>query len=144
MGNDIVEIRAQVTDLIRANRAILAAVTGQLRSGNLDKMSDARWLLERLAKMLDTHIDELSEHLGRLGAGSVAPTYSRDALAGDLMKAAAQSLQLETTARARGYSSTAAMATRHREEIATILSGIREVLPPAIKEEIGGGVHVAS
>jgi hypothetical protein len=60
------------------------------------------------------------------------------------MKTAARSLQLETTARARGYSSTAAMATRHREEIATILSGIRELLPPAIKEEIGGDVHVAS
>lgn len=144
MGNDIVEIRAQVTDLIRANRAILGAVTAQLRSGDLDKMSDARWLLERLAKMLDTHIDELSEHLGRLGASAVTQTYSADTLATDLMKTAARSLQLETTARARGYSSTAAMATRHREEIATILSGIRELLPPAIKEEIGGDVHVAS
>jgi hypothetical protein len=48
----------------------------------------------------------------------------------------AAALMLETDARAHNYSSTAAMATRHREEIATMLLSLRDLLPAAIKEEI--------
>lgn len=160
MGNDILEIRAHVSDMIAAGRAMLGPVTVQLRSADVEKFPQARWLLERLAQSLNAHIDELSEHLRRLG-GSLAPQkYSPETLASDLMHAAARSLNarslahslrnyytalslahagtlmLETNARAHGYSSTAAMATRHREEIATVLAGIRELLPAAIKEEI--------
>jgi DNA-binding ferritin-like protein len=161
MGNDILEIRAHVSDLIAAGRAMLAPVTAQLRSPELEKFPEARWLLERLAHTLNAHIDELSEHLRRLGGATAPQRYSTETLATDLMQAAARSLNsqslarslrnyytalslahagalmLETNARAHGYSSTAAMATRHREEIATILAGIRELLPQAIKEEIG-------
>lgn len=161
MGNDILEIRAHVSDMIAAGRAMLAPVTAQLRSRELEKYPEARWLLERLAHTLSAHIDELSEHLGRLGGATATQKDPAETLATDLMQTAARSLNapslarslrnyytalslahagalmLETNARAHGYSSTAAMATRHREEIATILAGIREMLPAAIKEEIG-------
>lgn len=160
MGNDILEIRAYVSDMIAAARAMLAPVTAQLRSPEVDKFPEARWLLERLARTLNAHVDELSEHLGRLGGATAPQKQSPETLASDLMRTAARSLNarslarslrnyytalslahagvlmLETNARAHGYSSTAAMATRHREELATILAGVRELLPAAIKEEI--------
>lgn len=160
MGNDIFEIRANVCDLIAAAQAMLAPLAAQLRAGTLDEYAQARWLLERLARMLDAHVEELSEHLHRLG-GSTAPNRGTEqTLAADLMNAAAPALNagsvahllrnyytalslihagalmLETNARAHWYSSTAAMATRHREEIATLLGSIRELLPAAIKEEV--------
>lgn len=161
MGTDILEIRAHVCEMIAAERAILAPVAAQLRSIEGEDLPQARWLLERLAHTLNAHIDELTEHLGRLGGDAPSRKYSPETLAGELMNTAARSLNaqtlarslrnyytalslahaaelmLETDARAHGYSSTAAMATRHREEIATLLAGIRELLPQAIKEEIG-------
>lgn len=159
MGNEILEVRAHVHGMIEANRAMLAPVTAQMRSADVERFPDARWLLERLARMLNAHIDDLEEHLRRLGGTGKTAKYSPESLAGELMGTAAKSLSaqtlarslrnyytalslahaaalmLETDARAHGYSSTAAMATRHREEIATILAGIRELLPAAIKGE---------
>lgn len=160
MGNDILEIRAHVCDLIAAAHAMRGPVTAQLRSSALDEHPKARWLLERLARMLNAHVEELSEHLRRLGGMGNGHRYSPQTLAADLMTAAAPALNaqsvahslrnyytalslihagalmLETNARAHWYSSTAAMATRHREEIASVLAGIRELLPAAIKEEV--------
>lgn len=160
MGNDIIEIRAHVSDLIAAGRAMLAPVTAQLRSAEMGKFPQARWLLERIAHTLNGHVDELGEHLRRLG-GTIEPRgHSPETLATDLMKTAARSLNarslahslrnyytalslshagafmLETNARAHGYSSTAAIARRHREEIANLLGGVRDLLPAAIKDEI--------
>ena len=159
MGNDILEIRAHVFDMISADRAMLAPLLAQLRKPEAGDFPEARWLLERIAHTLNAHIDELTEHLGRLGGAGVIRS-SAEMLASELMNAAAPSLNaqtlarslrnyytalslthagslmLETNARAHGYSSTAAMATRHREEIATLLAGIRDMLPAAIKEEI--------
>lgn len=161
MGTDILEMRAHVCEMIAADRAILAPVAAQMRSVEGGEFPQARWLLERLAHTLNAHIDELTEHLGRLGGDAAPRKYSPETLAGELMSTAARSLNaqtlarslrnyytalslahaaelmLETDARAHGYSSTAALATRHREEIATILAGIRELLPVAVKEEIG-------
>lgn len=161
MGNEIREIRAHVSEMIAAGRAIVAPVTAQLRSTPPDRFPQARRLLERVAQTLSAHADELSEHLRRLGGGTVRQNHVPETLASELVSAAARSLDtqsparslgnyytalslahagalmLETGARARGYSSTAAMATRHREEIATLLAGIRELLPAAVKEEIG-------
>lgn len=161
MGNDILEIRAHVCGMIEANRAMLAPVTAQMRSGQVEQFPEARWLLERLARMLNAHIDDLEEHLRRLGGAGTPDKYSPESLASELMGTASKSLNaqtlarslrnyytalslahaaalmLETDARAHGYSSTAAMATRHREEIATLLAGIRELLPAATKDEIG-------
>jgi DNA-binding ferritin-like protein len=160
MGNDILEIRAHVCDMIAADRAMLAPVAAQLRTAEVDQFPDARWLLERIAHTLGAHVDELSEHLRRLGGASGLTQSPAEMLASELMNAAAPSLNartlarslrnyytalslthagsfmLETNSRAHGYSSTAAMATRHREEIATILAAIRDLLPAAIKDEI--------
>lgn len=161
MGNDILEIRAYVADMIAADRAILSPVLAQVRSGSADPFPQARWLLERLAHTLDAHIHELTEHLTRLGGTAHTRKQPAETLATELMSAAAPSLNaatlarllrnyytalglaqtaalmLETNARAHGYSSTAAMATRHREELGTVLAGIRDLLPAAIKEEVG-------
>lgn len=160
MGNDILEIRAHVSDMIAADRALLEPVAAQLRSPDLDQFPEVRWLLERLANTLDAHAGELSEHLRRLGGVNSIPKSRCETLAGDLMNTAARSLNanslarslrnyytalslahaatfmLETNARAHGYSSTAAMARRHREELATILTCIRDLLPAAIREEV--------
>lgn len=162
MGTDILEIRAHVCGMIYANRAMLNPVAAQLRGGLVEEFPEARWLFERLMRTLNAHVDELEEHVRRLGGAAESQKYSPETLAGELMTAATQSLNvqtlarslrnyytalslahaaalmLETDARAHGYSSTAAMATRHREEIATLLAGIRELLPAAVKEEIGG------
>lgn len=139
MGNDILEIRAHVCGMLQANRATLAALAGQLRRGQIDEFPDARGLLERFARMLDSHIEELEEHLRRFG-GSEA--LSLRSYYNALSACHAAALILETDARAHGYSSTAAMATRHREEVATLLAGMRELLPGAIKEEIDHtGLH---
>lgn len=161
MGNDIVEIRAHVADMIAADRAMLGPVQAQLRALNARQYPEARWLLERLAQMLAAHVEELDGHLRRLGGAATLRSEAAGTLASDLMNRAAHSLNaeslarslrnyytalslahaaelmLETNARAHGYSSTAALATRHREEIATVLAGIRELLPAAIKGEIG-------
>jgi hypothetical protein len=134
MGNDILEIRAHVCEMLQANRVMLAAIAGQLRAGQVDASRDARWLLERVARTLNSHIDELEEHLRRLG-GSEARSLRSYYTALTLSHTAA--LTLETDARSHGYSSTAAMARRHREEIAALLGSIRELLPLAVKEEIG-------
>jgi DNA-binding ferritin-like protein len=160
MGNDIVEIRAHVSDMIAADRALLDPVAAQLRAQQVERIPQARWLLERLAAMLNAHIDELTEHLRRLGGESAAQNRSPEMLASELVNTAAPALNeqplarslrnyytalslvhaaalmLETDARAHNYSSTAAMATRHREEIATMLLSLRDLLPAAIKEEI--------
>jgi hypothetical protein len=69
-----------------------------------------------------------------LNADSLARSLRNYYTALSLVHAA--SFMLETNARAHGYSSTAAMARRHREELSTILAGIRDLLPAAIKEEI--------
>ncbi len=161
MGNDILEIRAHVRGMIDADRAMLAPVAGQLRAGLVEAFPDARWLLERLVCTLNAHIDEMEEHLRRLGGTAEPQKFSPESLAGELMTAAAKSLNvqtlarslrsyytalslahaaalmLETDARAHGYSSTAAMARRHREEIATLLNQIRDLLPSAVRDEIG-------
>jgi hypothetical protein len=160
MGNDLLEIRAHVRGMIDADRAMLATVARQLRSTEVQGFLEARRLLERIARTLNAHIDELEEHLRRLGGDADRARYAPETLAEELMSAVTDSsnvrtlsrtlrdyytalslahaaaLLLETDARARSYSSTAAMATRHREEIAAMLSGIRDLLPVAIKEEI--------
>ncbi len=158
MGNDILEIRAHVADMVAANQAVLDAVAVEVRSPAAADFPEARWVLERIDRTLRAHIQELREHLRRLG-GATTQTPESDALASELVKAAAArlrprsparalrncytalsltdaaALMLETTARAHAYSSTAAMATRHREEVGTILTGIRDLLPAAIKDE---------
>lgn len=151
MENGLVEIRAHVCEILAADRVMLAPVAAQLRAdrGNI---GEARQLLERLARMLNSHIDELEEHLRRVGGADssrVCPAHTfpridvhtlARSLRGyytALSAVHAAELMLETDARALGYSLTAAMATRQREEIAGTLAGIRKLLPAAVKEEIG-------
>lgn len=159
MGNAIQEVRAYVADMLRATRGMLGPVQAQLESPELESMPEARWLLERLLRMLSAHAEELAEHLQRLGAGSAAEKEA-STLATDLMDTAmhriapervakalrdyytalslahAGGLMLETNARALGFSSTAALATRHREELLSMLERIRELLPSAVKGEV--------
>jgi hypothetical protein len=112
-----------------------------------------------MRRLFGAHAEELATHLTRLGAApgeggdsgslaldlvdtavrKIAPEGAANALrdyytALSLLHAAA--LMLETNARALGFSSTAALSTRHREEISTVMARIREALPEAIKGEI--------
>jgi|GEM_PF-3745767 len=159
MGNDIVEIRAHLAALIAADKALLEPVRAQIHSAESERFPEAQWALRRVEELLATQVDELCEHVRRLG-GDPHAAGSGESLATDLLHSAARSLNaqtvarslrnyytalslahsdvllLETTARARGYSSTAALARRHREEINTLLLAIRDLLPSAVKEEI--------
>jgi hypothetical protein len=159
MGNAIAQIRAQVSGMLTATRHVLEAVQAQLRSGYAGNGADVLWLLETLRRTFGSHAEELAGHLKRLGA-SPADAGDTGSLAVDLVDTAvrkiapegganalrdyytalsllhAGALMLETNARALGFSSTAALATRHREEISTLMARIREALPGAIKGEI--------
>ncbi len=141
MGNAIQQIRANVSDMLSASRQMLASVATQLHSPEIEHLPHARWLLEHLRRTLDAHVRELDEHLRRLGGGSavvrsfpahgdVLDSTLREYYAG-LSLAHAGALMLEANARALGFSSTAALAGRHREEIATMLVHVREALAPA-------------
>lgn len=159
MGNAIAQMRAEVSGMLTATRHVLAAVQAQLRSGYAGNGPEIPWLLEAMRRLFSAHADELAEHLKRLGA-SPADRADSGSLAVDLVDAAvrkiapegaakalrdyytalslldAGALIVETDARAQGFSSTAALATRHREEISTLMVRIREALPEAIKGEI--------
>lgn len=158
MGNDILEIRSQVAGMLAADRAMLAPLAQQVKKN--ERNPDVRWLLDAVEKTLRAHADELAGHLERLGGGPGAQPDAEQTLGPTLMASAApalsargaarllrnsytalsvahaEALMLETNARAHGYSSTAAMARRHREELLTLLGQIRDSLPAAIKEEI--------
>jgi hypothetical protein len=136
MAHDTREIRAHIYGMLQANRAMLAPLAAQLRAGQLEAFPDARRVLERLAHTLNAHIDELEEHLRRLGGEAHMHTFSLRKYYTALASAHTAALLLETDARVQGFSSTAAMATRHGEEIAALLTRIRRLLPVAIKEEI--------
>lgn len=139
MGNGIVEIRAQVCAMIEADEEMLSRLDAAGAEG--------QWLLECIRRTLDAHVEELSVHVRRLGGAPPAIEVSPKARASSLARllrdfytmislAHARALVLETDARAHGYSSSAAMATRHREELVTLLAAIRDELPGAVKEEI--------
>lgn len=150
MGNAIHEVRAYVAEMIGATKRVLAPLAAQ-NTSELQSYPQARWVLESLAKMLEAHLAELTEHLHRLGGGSLVPGDPREAVRhaslakalrddySALSLAHAGSLMLETNARALGYSSTAALARRHREEIAAMLERLRELVAPEnVKGEVEG------
>lgn len=159
MGDGVGRIRAQVRATLAAARGMLTALHAQLRSQYAESAGEIPWLLEHLRSMLTSHADELAEHLRRLGGGS-ADENGGDSLAVNLIDTAvrkiapegaaaalrdyytalsllqAGDLMLETNARALGFSSTAALATRHGEEVGAAMARLREALPAAIKGEI--------
>jgi hypothetical protein len=151
MGNAIHQVREYVAEMIGATRRVFAPVALQSRNPELQAYPEARWVIESLARMLESHVTELTEHLHRLGGGAPVSEEPREpvghasiakALRDDysaLSLAHAGATMLETNARALGYSSTAALARRHREEISTMLLRLRELVAPEnVKGEIQG------
>lgn len=160
MGNAIRAVRIYVADMLAATRSMIAPIAAQ--SAFRDAQSpDVQRLFARILETLNAHAEELSEHLRRLGGDAALPEKADGNLATGLLGTAshalagkrsfakalrddyatislahAGALMLETNARALGFSSTAALATRHREELANILRGIHELLPTAIKDEV--------
>ncbi|MFN2450018.1 MAG: hypothetical protein ABR508_09590 [Candidatus Baltobacteraceae bacterium] len=145
VGNGIHQIRAYVFDMLATTRAFLGPAGAQLRSPHVRQSQRGCWLVERMVSMLSAHADELAEHLQRLGGGALlgeiddgAQPACEIALAkamrdnySNFSLAQAATLMLETNARALGYSSTAALAARHREEIVSMLALVREFVPLA-------------
>lgn len=149
MGNGIQQVRAYLAERIRCVRAMLVPAAAQLRSLDLDRASQHRFVLERLARTLTMHLNEMSEHLVRLGGAAPpedeAPPLAQSAVSSakllrevhaELCLAHDGALMLETNARALGYASTAALARRHREELTTLMARVRELLPASVKGEI--------
>lgn len=159
MGDAIAAIRRYVGDMLSVTRALLAPLEAQLEVDAVRESPDARWLLDRLHRTIHAHVDELREHLRRLGgvenggAGSNLATQLLGSAASELTAGAdlaktlrddytalalahAGALMLETNARALGFASTAALAARHRDELGAMLRWIRELLPAAVKGEI--------
>jgi hypothetical protein len=145
VGNAIHQIRAHVLDMLGSTRRLLGPLSAQLRWPQVQASPEAGWLVSRICSVLTIHAGELAEHLQRLGGSSPEEPLASDAagpaglplakaMADDysrLSLAQAAALMLETNARALGYSSTAALAARHREEIGTLLAQIREFVPLA-------------
>lgn len=135
VGNAVHRIRAHALDMLAATTRLLAAL------GMSPERIDAgeAYLRARMHKTLETHADDLRNHLTVLGAHATPQTAAH---AGQPVSAAsdlfsrigllhAAQLMLETDARALGFSSTAALAARHREELETLLAQLRELLPEA-------------
>ena len=147
MGNGILQVRAYVEEMLRITRAMLAPLTAQLHISESDPFSEGRWILERMLRTLNMHAEELAEHLRRLGS-QAPPDNGKPAFYAQnrseslrdhylrLRLAQAGALMLESNARALGYSSTAALATRHREEIASLLETFRELVPGSVRGEL--------
>jgi hypothetical protein len=147
MGNAIHEVRRYVLDMLRNTRRALPVVASQLRAPQVQTSAEASYVVERLLRLLNAHADDLAEHLQRLGGGALVgeipePVAGGTVAAESIQKvlrddyamlglAQAAALMLETNARTLGFSSTAALGARHREEISSMLAQIREFLPLA-------------
>jgi len=148
MGNGIQQVRSHVAEMLAAAKAMLALAAAQMHSPHIERDPHARWAMESLMRTLEAHVRELAGHLERLGGtpsavqpqGASIPPASALAVLRDcyvqLHLAHDAGLMLETNARALGYSSTAALARRHREELATAAARVRELLPESVKGEI--------
>ena len=131
--------------MYRITRRLLAQIEQQRGTPAPDAPPQALWLLDRSALMLQAHCDDIAEHLQRLGGGCIngdgdyAPAGAANAgtkkmmddLYARLSFAHAACLMLETNARALNFSSTAALASRHRDELAAMLARIKEQSAPA-------------
>lgn len=139
MGNAVHQIRAHVLDMLAATTRLLASLSAPAPNAPADES----YMRARARKALALHEEDLRDHLAVLGAGGLskaaAQTFERQKTAactiGDLFSRMsllqAAALMLETNARALGFSSTAALASRHREEIETLLVQVRQLLPQA-------------
>lgn len=161
LGNAIRAIRIHVADLLAATRSIIAPIAAQCARFDVHVQAEHLRLFGEILETLRMHERELAEHLRRLGGEAAADERPTENLATGLLGVAgdalarkrsfgrairddyaaislahAGALMLETNARVLGFSSTAALATRHREELASMLREIAEVLPGAIKEEV--------
>ena len=162
MGDALAAIRGYVGDMLVVTQAMLGPIRAQLEGDGLSSLEGAQWLLDRIYRMLAAHSDELQAHLRRLGGGEQRGAFSD--LATELLDTAttrigdeanlakmlrddytalslahAGALMLETNARALGFASTAALASRHRDELLSMLRAIRDLLPVAVKGEIDAG-----
>ncbi|HET7814989.1 MAG TPA: hypothetical protein VFL13_11510, partial [Candidatus Baltobacteraceae bacterium] len=137
--NAVHQIRAHVLDMLAATTRLLAALTAPTER----TPAGEAYVRARVRSTLEMHAEDLREHLRVLGSGALSQaatqTFERRippaATIGDLFSRLslvnAAALMLETNARAIGFSSTAALAARHREEIETLLAQLRELLPKA-------------
>lgn len=140
MGNDILEIRCYVADLLTATRRIVPDLTAPHPGLN----AEAAWVQNGIVASVRQHVADLEEHLHRLGgnpddARTLRALSARRAMTlrddySAISMALAGALMLETNARALGYSSTAALASRHREELAMMLSRLENVMPGETQE----------
>lgn len=152
MGNAIHRVRSYVIDMLRATRALLGPLAMQIRAPEIEHTAQVRLVLENVLRTLNMHVDELNEHLARLGEDSPNETLDldvhspvnaatgkglRDCYA-SLSLAHAAALMLESNARALGFSATAALARRHREDLGGMLMRLRELLPASVKGEVDG------
>lgn len=139
MGNSIYSVRSYVAEVLGATRALLAALNAELEGEGVQGDAAARWALESASRTLTMHAAELAEHLARLGgrpedaavrlkplAASSSAKALRDVYAAIGLNRAG-SMMLETTARTLGFSATAALASRHRDELDRVLDRLGEV-----------------
>jgi len=146
MGNAVHQVRAYVAEALASARLLLPAIAEFARR-RPDAVAETQWAVERVQRTLAAHQEELAEHLTRLGGqallagvageppGSLSIASVRD-LYSELIQTHERMLMLETNSRALGFSSTAALSRRHREEVDTLLMRLRDALPVTVKGEI--------
>lgn len=151
MGNAVQAIRTYVRELLAMTRRAAPPVAAHLRDLDFAPLPEARFLFERLHRTLEMHADELASHLRRLG-GTDAPLSGEAAVARNTEVAGlgqalrdeyasvtllhAGALMLEANARALNFSSSAALAGRHRDELNSLLARIEDLTPVVVKGEV--------
>src|SRR5579872_6666557 len=129
MGNAVHQVRAYVAEMLHSTRLLRCALAEYAR--NRPGGAQMQWAVERVQRTLSSHAEEVAEHLTRLGGAALMaelPKASAGATPGianvrelysALIDMDERLLLLETNARALGFSSSAALMRRHREELAT-------------------------
>jgi len=153
-------LQQYVGDMLAVDKHIHEAIRRQRDDANMQEHSDAHHLVARIEATLDQHIEELEQHLERLGGstsspvkdavssalGAVAGMYDkvRSTTAAKMLRddytalnlAAISYTMLHTTGMALHDQTTANLALRHLQALTPLITGINRVVPLVVAYEL--------
>jgi hypothetical protein len=154
--------------MLATESSILEMVRSNLHNDHLNRMPVARLVFDRIEQTLENHVDALTQHLERLGGGSLgtslkeavstlsgkavglyeslrgesASRMMRDSYAA-LSLAAVSYMMLYTTGLALQDRRTCALAIRHLGELTPIIAELSTAVPHVVTREIADEVETA-
>jgi hypothetical protein len=152
-------IQHYVGDMLATEKHILEAVKRQVEDESVKQQSDASGLVSQMVMVLQSHVNQLEQHLDKLGGSSAglkdAVTSTLGAMAGlydkvrskqvsrmlrddytALSLAAISYTMLHTTALALNDRTTADIALRNLKDITPLITKISQVIPPIVTREL--------